>query len=211
MTFLFLNVDIFNIYIQKRKGPGSFPCRGLDYFSLNAQGFPSLSVRGSLVHLKKRPRKLSIEGPAPPPLPPFYPPDSLKGRGSGVGGRGYERILMMQPFFKEGEGGGVSGGMGLHDFSFLECRYFQYLHSEKKRPRKLSMQGPRLLFFSCTPPFLAMRYKAQGFPFGKALSLISHCRKEKRPSPPPLERLGMDLKKGTQTPTLKKKTSEGRL
>jgi hypothetical protein len=22
-----------------------------------------------------------------------------------------------------------------------------------------------------------MRYKAQGFPFGKALSLISHCRK----------------------------------
>jgi hypothetical protein len=29
--------------------------------------------------------------------------------------------------------------------------------------------------------FLAMRYKAQSFPLGKALSLISHCRKEKAP------------------------------
>jgi hypothetical protein len=38
-----------------------------------------------------------------------------------------------------------------------------------------------------------MRYKAQSFPLGKALSLISHCRKEKAPNPP-LESLGRGAK-----------------
>jgi hypothetical protein len=53
-------------------------------------------------------------------------------------------------------------------------------HLKKIRMLKIGyfyVRAPRLH----TPPFpfLAMRYKAQGFPFGKALSLISHCRKEK--------------------------------
>jgi hypothetical protein len=57
------------------------------------------------------------------------------------------------------------------------------------------MQGPRLLFFSAPPlffSFLAMRYKAQGFPKGGALYLIAEKKRRggaEKVANPPLESL----------------------
>jgi hypothetical protein len=67
-------------------------------------------------------------------------------------------------------------------------------------PPSGGMESLSLDDFSCTPPFfffsfLAMRYKAQSFPFGKALSLISHCRKEKEGGSP----RGVQKEKGPTT------------